>query len=261
MRPLFLIAALAVWGLAQAASAAPVALAPIAISPALQADIDNNLGAREGPYLEHTVVEQVTSALAREGGQVSEKRQKEISQIRIDMLPGGRGVSHLRAQFEQPLLILMGVVGLVLAIACGNLANFLLSKSASREREFSTRLALGASNGRIARQILTEALVLSGIGGLLGLAVAFWGMRVLVGFVIAGAKHTAIDTSPMAGAPILSCALFVLLATRASRLGGRAIRVASRDEASIRRHSATLCGRSAEETASAASMPSRKPRL
>ena len=127
--------------------------------------------------------------MAREGAQVSEKRQKEIGQIRIDMLPGGRGVSHLRAQFEQPLLILMGVVGLVLAIACANLANFLLSKSASRGREFSTRLALGASHGRIARQILTEALILSGIGGLLGLAVAFWGTHVLVAFVVAGAKH------------------------------------------------------------------------
>ncbi len=134
--------------------------------------------------------------MAREGAQVSEKRQKEIGQIRIDMLPGGRGVSHLRSQFEQPLLILMGVVGLVLAIACANLANFLLSKSASREREFSTRLALGASHGRIARQILTEALILSGIGGLLGLAVAFWGTHVLVEFVVAGAQHTAIDASP-----------------------------------------------------------------
>jgi predicted permease len=134
--------------------------------------------------------------MAREGGQVSEKRQKEIAQIRVDMLPGGRGVSHLRAQFEQPLMILMSVVGLVLAIACANLANFLLSKSASREREFSTRLALGASTARITRQILTEALVLSGIGGLLGLVVAFWGTHVLVGFVVAGAKHTAIDASP-----------------------------------------------------------------
>ena len=134
--------------------------------------------------------------MAREGGQVAEKRQKEIGQIRVDMLPGGHGVSHLRAQFEQPLLILMGVVGLVLAIACANLANFLLSKSASREREFSTRLALGASGGRIVRQILTEALVLSGIGGLLGLAVAFWGTHVLVAFVVAGAKHTTIDASP-----------------------------------------------------------------
>ena len=134
--------------------------------------------------------------MAREGAQVSEKRQKEIGQIRIDMLPGGRGVSHLRAQFEQPLLILMGVVGLVLAIACANLANFILSKAASREREFSTRLALGATNVRIARQILTEALILSGIGGLLGLAVAFWGTHVLVAFVVAGAKHTAIDASP-----------------------------------------------------------------
>jgi predicted permease len=165
--------------------------------------------------------------MAREGAQVSEKRQKEIGQIRIDMLPGGRGVSHLRAQFEQPLLILMGVVGLVLAIACANLANFLLSKAAVREREFSTRLALGASHGRIARQILTEALILSGIGGLLGLALAFWGTHVLVAFVVAGAKNTAIDANPdfavlafTFGVSLLTGILFgIAPSLRTSRIG------------------------------------------
>ncbi|MGH9496857.1 MAG: ABC transporter permease [Candidatus Sulfotelmatobacter sp.] len=160
----------------------------------LMARLRDGVSARQSQAWATTKLQQFM--MAREGAQVSQKRQKEIGQIRIDMLPGGHGVSHLRAQFEQPLLILMGVVGLVLAIACANLANFLLSKSASREREFSTRLALGASNMRIARQILTEALLLSGMGGLLGLVVAFWGTHVLVAFVVAGAKHTTIAANP-----------------------------------------------------------------
>jgi len=132
----------------------------------------------------------------REGAQISTQRRNEIQKIYVPLLPGGRGVSHLREQFEQPLRILMGVVVLVLVIACANLANFLLSKSVSRERELSTRLALGAAHWRLARQILTEAVLLSSIGGVLGLLFAFLGTRALVDFVVAGAKHTTLDPKP-----------------------------------------------------------------
>jgi predicted permease len=114
----------------------------------------------------------------------------------VELLPGERGISNLRQQYQIPLGILMGVVVLVLLIACANLANFILAKAASREREISTRLALGSSRSRIVRQILIETLMLSLFGGTLGLVLAFWGTRLLINFVIGGAPHTALDARP-----------------------------------------------------------------
>jgi predicted permease len=134
--------------------------------------------------------------VAREGAGISASRRKEIQGVYVELLPGGHGLSHLRDQYSQPLFILMSVVVLVLLIACVNLANFLLSKAVSREREFSTRIALGASRTLVMRQLLIEALLLSSLGGLLGLVLAFWGTRVLIYFVVAGAKHTALDARP-----------------------------------------------------------------
>ena len=137
--------------------------------------------------------------VAREGAQISDKRRAEIGQIYVEMLPGGRGVSHLREQFSQPLYILMGVVVLVLLIACANLANFFLARGAGREREVSTRLAICASRGRILRQVLTEALLLSSLGGIAGLLVAFAGTRFLVSFLVERAKNSVLDPTLMLG--------------------------------------------------------------
>ncbi len=132
----------------------------------------------------------------REGAAISDSRRQEIAKNFVLLLRGGSGISHLRSAYEAPLAVLMGIVAIVLLIACANLANFLLAKAASREREFSTRLALGSSRARIVQQVLTETLLLAFIGGALGLVLAFAGTRVLIKFIVGEASYTALAATP-----------------------------------------------------------------
>ena len=122
--------------------------------------------------------------------------KEQFLKMRLSLMPGSQGNAALRAQYERPLWVLMGVVGLVLLIACANLASLLTARAASRRREIAIRLAVGCSRVRMMQQLLAECLMLSIAGGAAGIGLAVVMVEGLLRFLPANITGYAISSSP-----------------------------------------------------------------
>src|ERR1051325_9428763 len=122
--------------------------------------------------------------------------KQEFLRMWMEVMPGSKGRSNLRRIYSKPLFALMGIVGLVLLIACSNLANLLIARASSRQKEIAIRLAVGARRGRIIRQLLLESLILASAGGSLGAGLAIMMDRALINYVPVGHTPVSLSSTP-----------------------------------------------------------------
>ena len=136
--------------------------------------------------------------------------KKLLPKVHTVLTPGGAGIQQMQEQYGSNLRLLMWIAGLVLLIACANIANLLLVRGMGRRAALSIRTALGAMRGRILRQLLTESVVLSLLGGLAGLIVAYGGAQMLLGLAFPGSQDLPLRATPSPEVIGFACGLSLL---------------------------------------------------
>ena len=132
----------------------------------------------------------------KEFARATEHTRQQFLKMWMDVLPAANGRSDLRRQFSNPLLALMAIVALVLLIACSNVANLLIARATTRQKEIAVRLALGAGRRRLILQLLEESLLLSGMGAILGIGLAIAIDQSLIGFLPRGVLPLTLSATP-----------------------------------------------------------------
>ena len=138
--------------------------------------------------------------------------RQQFLKMTLDAIPGGRGQDVVRQFLEAPLWAMMAMVALVLLIACANVANLMIARAASRQKEIAVRLALGAGRVRIVRQLLVEGLLLALAGGLAGFIISPWAMRLLIGIMPEIDPPLRFSTDPNLSLVFFTMAVSVLTA-------------------------------------------------
>jgi predicted permease len=122
--------------------------------------------------------------------------REQFLKMTLEVMPASQGRTSLRRNTEQPLLVLMGIAGFVLLIACANVAGLLVARAASRQKEIAVRLALGAGRLRVVRQLVAESMLLAGLGGVAGLVLSVFASRFLLTFLPQAEQNLTISATP-----------------------------------------------------------------
>ncbi len=196
----------------------PIAPLPTLASAAYVNDPDQRwlyIIGRLKPGVAMAPLQQKLSTLVRQSFASSpdfstEQGKKLLAKTHVVLTPGGSGVQEMQQKYASDLKFLMTISGLVLLIACANIANLLLVRGMKRHAEISVRIALGALRGRVIRQLLTESILLAGLSGMAGLIVAYAGTHMLLAMASPNAQSIPINASPSGAVLLFACGLSLL---------------------------------------------------